>query len=291
MNSRILFISVFISILPLQFLYSKTLQENSLKKSELQDSSSESKFSEAIEDNSFLIEEAYNQEDRVIQHISTLIYSMKPFNSYSYSFTQEWPFFSQKHQLSFTIPYTYFTENSVSGIGDIYLNYRYQLTGHDDFITAAPRISVILPTGNNEKGLGTGSTGFQLNIPLSKRLTEGFAAHANLGMTLFPNAKANDISGREIKKTLASYNYGASIIWLLSYNFNLMLEYVGYYNGAFDEKAEVGHRLTHILSPGLRYAIDVNKLQIVPGIALPVSFEEGSSRTDLFFYLSFEHPI
>ncbi|HPS72404.1 MAG TPA: hypothetical protein PLM70_09135 [Bacteroidales bacterium] len=53
-----------------------------------------------IEDNSFLLEEAYNQEAGVIQHISTFQYDLM--RSWNYSFTQEWPVPNQKHQLSFT---------------------------------------------------------------------------------------------------------------------------------------------------------------------------------------------
>ena len=43
-----------------------------------------------IQDNSFLVEEAYNQEFGVVQHISsfTRFWDSKDWN---YSFTQEWP--------------------------------------------------------------------------------------------------------------------------------------------------------------------------------------------------------
>src|SRR5215475_6685724 len=43
-----------------------------------------------IQDNSFLIEEAYNQERHVVQHISTFsrMWNSKDWN---YTFTQEWP--------------------------------------------------------------------------------------------------------------------------------------------------------------------------------------------------------
>jgi hypothetical protein len=49
-------------------------------------------FSEAIEDNSFFIEEAYNQEYRVVQHIFNGIYFSKPQKDFAFTFTQEWPF-------------------------------------------------------------------------------------------------------------------------------------------------------------------------------------------------------
>jgi len=44
---------------------------------------------ERIEDNSFLIEEAYNQDPGVIQHISSFQY-MKD-HTWIYTFTDEWP--------------------------------------------------------------------------------------------------------------------------------------------------------------------------------------------------------
>ena len=61
---------------------------------------------EAIEDNSFFIEEAYNQEARVVQHISTFSYVAGAAPERDGSFTQEWPIGGQAHQLSYTIPYS-----------------------------------------------------------------------------------------------------------------------------------------------------------------------------------------
>ena len=42
-------------------------------------------FSQAIEDNSFFIEEAYNQQAGIIQHISTLSYFGKPTTDVAWS--------------------------------------------------------------------------------------------------------------------------------------------------------------------------------------------------------------
>lgn len=246
------------------------------------------KYSKAIEDNSFLMEEAYNQEEGVIQHISALI--KDHFSNYIYTFTEEWPVFSQAHQLSATIPFSYLNSSSNSGLGDIYLNYRYQLFGHDDWITSAPRFSILLPTGNSEKGLGEDVTGFQVNVPVSKRFSEQLIMHLNLGLTTLPNYKAI-IGENEIKKTLTSYNYGISFIWLMNYKFNFMLEYVGNSLAEFDESNTVRHNFVHTLNPGIRYAIDIGDLQIVPGIAVPINFEKDSSNINLLMYLSFEHSL
>src|SRR4051794_32798859 len=84
---------------------------------------------ESIEDNSFLIEEAYNQEPGVVQHIFTAVYSHDPNrHGWTFNFTQEWPVFGQDHQFSYSIPSYHLREDGdrVHGIGDILINYRYQ---------------------------------------------------------------------------------------------------------------------------------------------------------------------
>ena len=72
---------------------------------------------EPIADNSFLIEEAYNQEAGVVQHISTFV---RPDGggAWAYSFTQEWPFPGMRHQLSYTIPVLHDRARG-TGLGDI----------------------------------------------------------------------------------------------------------------------------------------------------------------------------
>src|SRR5437667_1598099 len=86
---------------------------------------------DGIRDNSFLIEEAYNQEPGVVQHIFNASYSVDRragLNDkiWNLTFTQEWPVFSQTHQFSYTIPYRFIETGgrSHNGVGDILLNYR-----------------------------------------------------------------------------------------------------------------------------------------------------------------------
>lgn len=59
--------------------------------------------SPAIADNSFLIEEAYNQEPGVVQHISAWQRSLRS-AAWGFTFTQEWPLGTQTLQLRYTIP-------------------------------------------------------------------------------------------------------------------------------------------------------------------------------------------
>jgi hypothetical protein len=77
-------------------------------------------LAKGIQDNSFLIEEAYNQEAGVVQHITNL---RRQNGQWQFSFSQEWPVFSQTHQFSYSVPYNF---GSNRGVGDITLNYRYQ---------------------------------------------------------------------------------------------------------------------------------------------------------------------
>ncbi len=222
-------------------------------------------FSKAIEDNSYLIEEAYNQEDRVVQHIFNTYNERDP-KSYFGTFTQEWPVFSQKHQFSYMLPYTSLVSGAQKGLGDIMLNYRFQLTGHDDFITLSPRFSLILPTGDADKGLGNGTIGYQINIPCSKRLSEYLVIHANAGLTMIPNFDY----GLSEKKNNLMYSVGASAIVLVNQNFNVMLEYLNNFVTDYEANGNKKMNTETYLNPGVRFAFDLGKAQIVPGFSVPI---------------------
>src|SRR6187455_2649697 len=125
-------------------------------------------LAKGIQDNSFFIEEAYNQEPGVVQHIFNLAIDFtNGSREIAPSFTQEWPVFSQTHQFSYTIPYI-FTEDD-NGLEDMRLNYRLQAFMEDKYTPAfAPRFSLVLPTGDKDKGFGTGVVGYEFNLPFSK---------------------------------------------------------------------------------------------------------------------------
>src|SRR6478736_4273243 len=76
-----------------------------------------------IQDNSFLVEEAYNQEFGVVQHISsfTRFWDSK---DWVYTFTQEWPVpGNERHQLSYTLAAVHSGDfpGSGAGFGDVLL--------------------------------------------------------------------------------------------------------------------------------------------------------------------------
>ena len=70
-----------------------------------------------IADNSFLIEEAYNQEAGVVQHVSTFS-RPEGGGAWDYAFTQEWPLGGMRHQLSYTVPVLH-ADGSGTGLGDV----------------------------------------------------------------------------------------------------------------------------------------------------------------------------
>ncbi len=235
-----------------------------------------------IEDNSFLLEEAYNQEPGAIQHISAFQY-MKD-KTWAYTFTEEWPVPGQKHQLSTTIP---IMNTGKSGIGDILLNYRYQAI-FTERLAFSPRFSFVLPTGNYKNGLGSGVLGYQVNLPLSFICSHKLVTHYNLGTTLTPNAK--DITG--IKSNNTGFNYGASAIVLLTETFNFMFEVAGTSNISLPQNGSKTTSNSLFINPGFRYAINCKSgLQIVPGIAVPIGVSPSKGEIGVFAYLSFEHPF
>ena len=244
-----------------------------------------------IQDNSFLVEEAYNQNFGVVQHISsfTRFFDSKDWN---YTFTQEWPApGDERHQLSYTLVGLHagaFPGSGV-GIGDVFLNYRYQLVGSGETRVAfSPRLSLIFPSGDSTVGRGSGSFGLQTNLPLSVVLGRKLVSHWNAGATFFPHAQ--DASGD--RAATAGYNFGQSFIWLTNARFNVMLETVFARSQTVVSSDHTEWTSSLFLSPGIRWAYNFkNGLQIVPGIGVPLGVGPSAGERAILLYLSFEHPF
>jgi hypothetical protein len=237
-----------------------------------------------VRDNSFLVEEAYNQEARVVQHVSVLSVP-RGGDGWEYGFTQEWPAGSQRHQLSVTVPIM--NAADATGIGDIALNYRYQLAFDDASGNAvAPRVSLILPTGDADQGRGTSSLGVQVNLPLSWGWHRTLVTHWNVGGAWTPSARS-PLGGRVATRDITA---AASAIWLAKREVNLMLEFAwAREEVAVGAGARVAEESAWI-SPGVRAAIDFSSgLQIVPGLAFPIGIGPTEGEKRVLVYLSFEH--
>lgn len=243
-----------------------------------------------IADNSFLIEEAFNQERGVVQHIFTWLRPRGEGGAWSGSFTQEWPAPEMAHQLSYTVAYSDLGGEEPSGLGDLAINYRYQLLGRGegDRLAVAPRLSLVFPTGDRREGLGSGALGAQVNLPVSVELAPRWVAHSNLGGAYTPGAK----STHGTEADLAAIALGQSLIFRLSRNVNLMLEGVWSRGDLFADDGRRRRESAAFLSPGIRWAHDLaNGLQIVPGLAFPIGVGPNSGERAVFLYLSLEHPF
>lgn len=253
----------------------------------LQAQSAASAAKEPIADNSFFLEEAYNQESGVVQHISGFTRT-SGLSGWAYSFTQEWPFRSQRHQLSYTVPVLQAGSPSRTGLGDLMLNYRLQAV-HDEAqgVALSPRISVSLPTGDETKGFGLGGAGLQVNLPLSKTLGASVMSHTNVGGTWFAKAPgAGDAS-----TSLRAVNLGQSVIWLVTPRFNVMLESVWTRSTVRSDGGNATSETAFIV-PGIRWGYDLRSgLQVVPGIAFPIGMGASEGTKQLFVYLSLEHAF
>lgn len=260
-------------------------------------SAAEERPIDVIEDNSFLIEEAYNQEPGVVQHIFTAIFNNDSrFRGWNFNFTQEWPVFSQDHQFSYSVPSSHFIDGAdrVYGIGDILLNYRYQALEEDDVKPAfAPRFSLILPTGNRNRGTGNGVVGYQWSLPFSKKLASRFAMHANFGLTYLPGVRApldGSTGPLSPKRSLVSYNLGASAIFAILPRLHLMLEWIGPFEESINDRGKATREFMPILSPGFRAAVvNEEKLQVVVGAAAPIGLNRKADNFGALLYLSIEH--
>jgi hypothetical protein len=167
------------------------------------------------------------------------------------------------HQISYTIPYA--AAIGGAGVGDAMIHYRIQLLTDGDGTPAfSPRISLIVPSGNADRGLGNGSAGWQVNLPFSEQAGDTYL-HWNVGATR--------VDG------LLTPHAGASAIWRARPMVNLMLETMIQRNNGFT------------VSPGARFGWNRGEAQVVVGVAAPVVWLNGSARLSGFGYLSYELPF
>lgn len=264
----------------------------------------ESEKETPIRDNSFLIEEAYNQEPGVVQHIFNLVpaweHGHDAKRTLDFVFTQEWPIFSQLHQFSYSIPMRridgtpdHGTGEDAWGMGDILVNYRYQLLDGENKafpLAVAPRASLIFPSGDADKDLGNGKLGYQLNLPVSYAL-EKWQYNLNAGLTKTDGVTAGLAPDEPfIGHTIDGYNLGVSAIYYVKPHFNLMLEAVAYWDEDLQPGGREEPQFDAILLPGVRWSpYTEGDTQWVLGVGVPIGLSADAPDIGIFFYMSFEH--
>jgi hypothetical protein len=236
-----------------------------------------------IIDNSFLVEEAFNQDPHVVQNIFT--FQRQTVRDWQFTFTQEWPVPYKRHQLSYTIPVQ--ALDGTNGMGDVLINYRLQVMEEGEHRPAfSPRVSVILPSGST--GAGAGTHGVQVNLPFSKRAGDWYV-HGNAGYTWQRTQNGT---------TLTSPAAAGSVIYRARQMLNLMLEAVVIGVGTTPAQATPnapapqGRVVATTLSPGVRGGWNIgDDKQIVIGTAAPITHTPGETTTAVFLYFSYEGPV
>lgn len=241
---------------------------------------------EPLMDNSFLLEEAYNQEPGVVQNIFTFQRD-KASKSWVASYTNEWPAPTMTHQLSYTLVLAKDgNPGGATALSDVYLNYRWQAvsTEEDGKVAVSPRLSAIVPTGGKDTGTGYRGLGVQANLPVSVELAPWLVTHVNLGATWVPSGKVGDQTAEHL-----SIFGGQSLVWLVTPRFNVLAEVVWSSN---DVKAGglTSREQQLTVSPGLRYGLDFGETQVVLGVAAPMGVGPSAGEKAVFGYLSVELP-
>ncbi|MGH7828136.1 MAG: transporter [Candidatus Binatia bacterium] len=253
---------------------------------------------DGFSDHSFLIEEAYNQERGEVQHTVNAVYT-NDFRrrGWSFNFEQEWWLFTEDHQVAFSIPFSHLREEGERqrGVGDILIEYRYQLSKEGANVPAlAPKFSLILPTGDRNEGTGNGVVGYAWSIAASKKVAPRLALHANLGLTYLPEVRVplDDDQRLSPRRSLLSYDVGASVVFALSSHIHMLLEWIGEFEEEINDKGRKQRAFKAILSPGIRAAL-INKddLQTVIGVGIPIGVSAPAGNYGVFLYFSVEHKL
>jgi hypothetical protein len=236
-----------------------------------------------IMDNSFLVEEAFNQEAGIFQNIF-LIQRARTGGGWGVEFTQEWPLGGQRHQLSYTVPFDF----DASELGDIAINYRLQLRVDDAAGPAvSPRLSAILPTGTDENF----EWGLQFNLPVSKQWGD-VHLHANAGAT-WRSQSVERLLADDATVRLLSPQVAASLIWRALPMVHLMVESVA----SWQEElvgglcCDTAHDGSWLVAPGLRVGKNIGSHQLVLGGAVPFAPSGSRPDSDLVLYFSYELPF
>jgi hypothetical protein len=238
-----------------------------------------------ILDNSFIVEEAFNQEAGIFQNIFGVRFAEG--SAWEFGFTQEWPLPSQTHQLSYTVPLAGL--GTSAGVGDVLLNYRYQWWfGSAGLPAFSPRFSIILPSGSEDEGRGAGVVGWQVNLPFSKQQGDLYY-HWNGGFTWLPNVSSPRPDGEHVD--LFTPHLAASAIWRARPMFNLMLETVAEFEEEIEPAAGTVRTTVLTVSPGFRTGWNVSDSQIILGFAVPLTFANDEKDAAAFVYFSYELPF
>ena len=237
-----------------------------------------------ITDNSFLVEEAYNQEPGVFQNI--FVFERSRPAGWGARFVQERPVRTMRHQFSYSLGFS--RDGGDARFSDVSLDYRYQVWAGDDGRPAfAPRASLLLNRNDGGTAADEGGVGLELNLPFSREQGSLFF-HWNAGLQWLPSVGTTDGVLPGVDVALVSPFAAASAIVAVRPMLNLMLE-ARYDSEQFvagpGSTARAG---VFTMAPGVRGGWNLGDAQIVVGLAAPIARSEGETDAGILGYFSFE---
>ena len=239
-----------------------------------------------ITDNSFFVEEAFNQDPNVFQTI--FLFERSAPQDWGARFVQEWPARGMRHQVSYSLGFA--RDGSDARFNDVSVDYRLQVRdGAEGGPAFAPRASLLLARDDGTTPLDESGVGFEFNLPFSQERGPIFL-HWNAGLRWIPGAATADVRpGSEV--SLVSPFLAASAIVAVRPMLNVMLE------GRFDsEELVAGPRATdrlaaYTIAPGVRGGWDLRSAQLVLGLSVPVVRSGGRTDAGALVYFSIEPPF
>lgn len=229
-----------------------------------------------IADNSFLVEEAFNQEAGIFQNIFVMTRGRD--GVWNGAFTQEWPLGGLRHQISLSVPFA--VTNGNAAAGDFLVNYRLQVwDGRAGRPAFSPRLSAVLSTSPDRRPLRLAGSGWQVNLPFSLEAGPVYL-HWNAGVTWLQEPITS--IDREWRSTPFA---AASVIWGLRPMLHPMLEIYSEWPRDGGDRAA-----TTTMLPGVRAGWDLGDRQLVVGAGVPIT-RGGTRDHGVLVYASFELPF
>ncbi|HEX8432076.1 MAG TPA: hypothetical protein VF625_12335, partial [Longimicrobium sp.] len=151
------------------------------------------------------------------------------------------------------------------------LGYRYKIIGgEDEPLTITPGVEATAMRGEKVE--------FEAALPVSYAFGRGWTSNSNVGVSFTPGDDE------------VSFTVGEGIMRRVGRSLNLMVEalYSSEESPIPGDETEGGV----FVIPGFQYAFDLSpRVQLVPGVAVPIGLGKAEGERGLFLYLSIEHPI
>ena len=244
-----------------------------------------------ITDNSFHVEEAFNQEPGIVQNIFAFDRS-RP-GEWDARFVQEWPLLSQRHQVSYSLAFA--RDGGASTFSDVSLDYRYQVWSEEGGRPAfSPRTSLLIARDDGNTDLDESATGLELNLPFSKRAGAVYL-HWNAGLRWFPSAPTFSrgipslVPADDVQLT-SPFAAGSAIVAVRPM-LNLMFEAVVESEHSVVAPGAAARSTAVTLAPGARGGWNVGEAQIILGLTAPLVRQDGETNAGILGYVSYELPF